>query len=131
MVLSLWCRWFEVCGKTRVLELSSIQILRKEPNSYLDTYTSIVKSNKLLVSLQYGSVYFRSLCLLLAFDVILGDRNVLNTFKCGLGYGMKWFMVVWGVSTDPSGRSFQSLTVWGKEATFINICITNGRLKCH
>ena len=30
-----------------------------------------------------------------------------------------------------SGRAFQSLIVWGKEATFINICIGNGSLKCH
>ena len=30
-----------------------------------------------------------------------------------------------------SGRAFQSLIVWGEEATFINICICNGSLKCH
>ena len=30
-----------------------------------------------------------------------------------------------------SGRAFQSLIVWGEEATFINICIGNGSLKCH
>ena len=30
-----------------------------------------------------------------------------------------------------SGRAFQSLIVWGEEATFINVCISNGSLKCH
>ena len=32
----------------------------------------------------------------LAFDVFFDDRKVLNKFKCGLGYGMKWFGVFWG-----------------------------------
>ena len=30
--------------------------------------------------------------------------------------------------TRESGRTFQSLIVWGEEATFINICISNGDL---